>query len=142
MLSTTRGLNNHRGLFDKGGLQYINILDKTRGLLDINKIKKYSVIYDNEFENNLINEIEEMIKMSPNTEQILDKVYNKYSYLYENNINKFNDRIKDIKLKNEGRLNREDIENELRDRFYWQKHRDMIRPERFKYKSKINIDNL
>ena len=132
MLSTTRGLNIDRGL------KSINSLDKSRGLNNINKIKKDSDIYDDDFENKLVNEIDEIVKFSRDTEELLGKVYNKYSDLYYNNINTFYDRMRDRKLQNEGRLSREDIENELRDRIFRQKHY-IDRPARIQYKNKINL---
>lgn len=138
--------SNRQSLSNNRGLSISKPLNENRGLKDIKFTKmfssKYFLIYDDEFENDLINEIGDMIKFSPNTYELLGKVYNKYSGLYENNINKFNDKMKDIKLKNEGRLTRDDIENELRDQFYWQKHRTTKRPEKFQYKNKVNLDKM
>lgn len=137
-LSNTRGLPiTNRGLFSS------QVLNNKRGLKDIEKIKLFrnNFFYDEEFETLINQDIDLIFNFSPNTNDRLNKVYEKYSDLYGNNINFFMDKMKDKHFFNEGKLEKEDILNELRDRKYWEKHR-YKRPDNIKYAKDINIDNI
>jgi hypothetical protein len=137
-LSLSRGLPiTNRGLFSS------KILNNTRGLRDIEKIKLFrnNFFYDEEFETLINQDIDLIFNFSPNTNDRLNKVYEKYSDLYGNNINFFMDKMKDKHFWSGGKLEKEDILNELRDRKYWQKNRHK-RPDKFKYAKEINIDNV
>ena len=136
-LSLSRGLPNNRGLFSS------QVLNNTRGLKDIEKIKLFrnNFFYDEEFETLINQDIDLIFNFSPNMNDRLNKVYEKYSDLYGNNINFFMDKMKEKHFFNEGKLEKEDILNELRDRKYWEKHR-YKRPDNIKYAKDINIDNI
>ena len=158
----SRGLNNNnklslysnRGLSRSRELYKNKVLNDNRGLSDIQFTKMFSlknlVLYDKEFETVLETNLDDIfyvrnrINFSPKTNQLLDNVYNKYSELYGNNRDHFNTSMLNKKFDNEliGKsLTRNDIANELRDRFYWLKHTGKL-PDRIQYKNKVNIDKL
>ena len=137
-LSLSRGLPiTNRGLKISEGLY------GTRGLRDIEKIKLFrnNFFYDEEFETLINQDIDLIFNFSPNTNDRLNKVYEKYSDLYENNINFFMDKMKDKHFWSGGKLEKEDLLDELRNRKYWQKNR-YKRPDKIKYPKDINIDNI
>ena len=81
----------------------------------------------------LINEDMDLIfRFSPTTDDILNKVYDNYSDLYGNDINFYRRKMSDKQFY-EGKLTKEKILDELRDRKYWQKNTNMKRPERIPY---------
>ena len=125
------------------GRQKTISLSKQRGLKDINKINlNNELIYDEEIENEIEkirNEVETMIRMSPDTQILLNSVYTRYSDLYYNDRNAFNRRMTDIKFINKGQITKEDILDDLRDRKYYQKHKTMNRPKKIQYKREIRI---
>ena len=136
MLSIERGLPKSRGLIEK------DIFSESRGLKDIKKVKLFLQKYDDDEFEALINEDMDLIfKFSPTTDDILNKVYHNYSDLYGNDINFFRQKMSDKQFY-EGKLDKEKILDELRNRKYWQKNRNMKRPEKFQYKKDINIDKL
>jgi len=140
MLSIDRGLPYTRGLSQK------NILSSSRGLKDIQKVKLFLKKYDEdeEFEA-LINEVNQdvdlIFRFSPNTKETLDKVYNKYADLYGNDINYFREKMKEQHFFSNGKLNKENIVEELRNRKYYKKHYTK-RPDRIQYKKEININEI
>ena len=144
-LSLSRGLPiTNRGLFSSQRLEDRQVLNNTRGLRDIEKIKLFrnNFFYDEEFETLINQDIDLIFNFSPNTNDRLNKVYEKYSDLYGNNINFFMDKMKDKHFWSGGKLEKEDILDDLRNRKYWRKSTNMKRPDKFKYAKEINIDNI
>jgi len=135
MLSSNRGLSDSRGLIRK------NILYNDRGLKDIEKVKLFLEKYeDDEFEALINEDIDFIFKFTPKTDELLNKVYNKYPDLYRNDINYFQKKMQEKQFFS-GKLNKELILDELRDRKYYQKNR-YKRPEKIQYKKQINIEKL
>lgn len=134
---------NRTGLFNNRGLKTNeNILSHKRGLKDIELTTK--IIYEiiNEDENDIVFDVKlKEFSFSVNTKNKLNKVYNKFHNLYNNDVNKFNSHFKDLHWFSGEKLDNDDILNDVREKMYWSKNPHTLgskRPEKIQYKKEIN----
>lgn len=136
MISNRTGLKSNKILNETR-----NPLYNSRGLKEIEftKIIKNEIKND---DNNVLNknELNNNFSLTPNTKHKLNKVYDKFQDLYNNNIVKFNDHFKDLQFYSNRKLENEDILNDIRDRKYWRNTNNIgsKRPDRVQYKNEIN----
>ena len=85
--NNNRGLKNNDILSQKRGLKHIELTQITKIIYEIINEDENSIVFDENLKG---------FSFSVNTKNKLNKVYNKFHNLYNNDVNRFNDHFKNL----------------------------------------------